>query len=503
MTARGPTNLVRLHPGDDVAVAVRDLPDGSGGKVPAGHKVAVRNLAAGDLVRKYGQVIGQATRPIRTGEHVHSHNLASPGEGRARRPAAPGPWVPPPPLPRPAADLPRTFLGIPRADGRFATRNVIAVMGSVSCATSVVRAVAARCASRLPEGVDAVVPLTHPGGCGTASHGRGWEVLRRTLLGYARNPNVGGLLLVGLGCEVNAVHGLLAELDRSQGPPAAGLTIQDSGGSSASVEAGERLVHELARSIGDVVRVPAGVEHLVVGLQCGGSDAWSGVSANPVLGSAVDLLVAAGGTAVLAETPEIFGAEHLLAARSLTPHVAAALLERVEWWRQYTADNGVALEANPSPGNHAGGITTIREKSLGAVSKAGRAPLTAVLDYAEQIPRTGLVFMDTPGYDPVSLTGLVAGGATLICFTTGRGTVLSSRMVPTVKIVSNKATARRLAHDIDLDCSGIVTDGDGVLPWGRRLYDLMLRTATGRRSSGENIGLDGEELVPWQLGAVL
>jgi altronate hydrolase len=503
MTGPGRENLILLHPDDDVAVAVRDLPDGTAGKVPAGHKAAVRDLETGDLVRKYGQVIGRATRPIRAGEHVHGHNLALPGEESALSSSPPGRWTLPEPLPGPPADLQRTFLGIPRADGRFATRNVIAVMGSVSCATSVVRAVAARCAFRLPEGVDAVVPLTHPGGCGTASHGRGWEVLRRTLLGYARNPNVCGLLLVGLACEVNTVHGLLAELDRSQGPPAAALTIQDSGGSLASVEAGERLVHELARSIGKVVRVPAGVEHLVVGLQCGGSDAWSGVSANPVLGSAVDLLVAAGGTAVLAETPEIFGAEHLLAARSITPHVAAALLERVEWWRRYAADNGVALEANPSPGNHEGGITTILEKSLGAISKAGRAPLTAVLDYAEQIPGTGLAFMDTPGYDPVSLTGLIAGGATLICFTTGRGTVLSSRMVPTVKIVSNSTTARQLAHDIDLDCSGCVADGGEVLPWGRRLYDLMLRTASGRRSAGENIGLDGEEMVPWQLGAVL
>lgn len=508
MTPPVPAGLLLIDPDDDVGIAVRDLPDPAGARVPAGHKVAVRDLRAGDLVRKYGRVIGRATRPIRAGEHVHGHNLAVPGDlpapgGRGVGTGGPADRDPRDPLPAAPADLQRTFLGIPRADGRFATRNIIAVMGTVSCAAGVVRAVAARCAPRTPEGVDAVVPLAHPGGCGTAARGPGSRILRRTLLGYARNPNVCGLLVIGLGCEVNTVQGLLDGLAPSSGPRTATMTIQDAGGTLASIEAAERLVRELARPVGEVVRVPVGVENLVVGLQCGGSDAWSGVSANPVLGAAVDLLVAAGGNAVLAETPEIFGAEHLLASRAVRPGIARELLDRVEWWRRYAAGSGVTLDANPSPGNLDGGITTILEKSLGAICKAGGAPLTAVLDYAQQIPRTGLTFMDTPGYDPVSLTGLIAGGANLICFTTGRGSVLTSRMVPTVKIVSNGPTARRLAQDIDLDCSPVVTDGADVAERGRRLYDLVLRTASGRRSAGEDLGLDGEELVPWQLGAVL
>jgi altronate hydrolase len=505
-------SLVVLNHDDDVAVATSATPAGAsvpvGGAenvvlrddIPAGHKVALRDLAAGTVVRKYGQVIGCTLAPVRAGEHVHVHNLGMPQDAAARDEG--GSAVPAPRLP---ADLRRTFDGFRRPDGRVATRNYVGVLTTVNCSATVARKVA-----RLTEddaegvdGVDGVVALTHGTGCGMAAKGEGWELLRRTLVGYARNPNIGGLVVIGLGCEVNAVAGFMAELGVAEHVPVSSYTIQDMGGTSAAVDHGVELVRTMVRDLAGTQRCEVGVEELVLGLQCGGSDGWSGLTANPALGVASDLLVAAGATSVLGETPEVYGAEHLLAERATSPDVAAALMERIRWWEEYTQRQGTTLDANPSPGNKEGGITTILEKSLGAVAKAGHSPLAAVRHYAEQIPRPGLVFMDTPGYDPVSVTGMVAGGANLICFTTGRGSVFGSRPVPTVKLASNGEMARRMAGDIDLDCSPIVEQDLPVEDMGRRVYDLLLDVASGRRTASEEMGLGGEEIVPWQLGAVL
>jgi altronate hydrolase len=505
-------SLVVLHDGDDVAVATAAIRAGASvpvpgavevvlrDDVPAGHKVALRDLAAGTVVRKYGQVIGRALADVRVGEHVHVHNLGMPQDAAAR--ATGGAARSAPPMP---ADLRRTFHGFRRPDGRVATRNYIGVLTTVNCSATVARKVAQVTEYEADgvEGVDGVVALSHGTGCGMAAQGEGWELLRRTLAGYARNPNIGGLVVVGLGCEVNTVAGFMADLGVAEQVPVSSYTIQDMGGTSAAVEHGVELVRGMMRDLAGTARSEVGVEEIVLGLQCGGSDGWSGLTANPALGVASDLLVAAGATSVLGETPEVYGAEHLLAERATSPEIAEALMERIRWWEEYTQRQGTTLDANPSPGNKAGGITTILEKSLGAVAKAGHSPLAAVRQYAEQIPRPGLVFMDTPGYDPVSVTGMVAGGANLVCFTTGRGSVFGSRPVPTVKIASNGEMARRMAGDIDLDCSPVVEHGLSVEDMGRRVYDLLLDVASGRRSASEEMGLGGEEIVPWQLGAVL
>ena len=530
-----PVPLLRLAPDDDVAVVRVAARDGdllavpgepaSGwptcrDAVPAGHKVALRDLAVGAPVHKYGHVIGVTTRAVRTGEHVHVHNLTMPPDpeavvsgvtasGSGSSTTASG-TASPVTLP---AGLRRTFQGFRRPGGAVATRNFIGVLTTVNCSATVARQIVRRTedavAAEHDGAVDGVVALTHGTGCGMASQGEGWDLLRRTLRGYARHPNIGGLVVVGLGCEVNDLRSLTADLeaevhaDLHPGLPVEAFTIQDAGGTAAAVARGVGVVRELAGRLAGATREEVGVEHLVLGLQCGGSDAWSGLTANPALGVASDLLVAAGGTSVLGETPEIYVAERLLAERAVDPAVARALLARVDWWTQYAASQGTTLDGNPSPGNRAGGITTILEKSLGAVAKGGHSPLSAVCRYAEPVHGPGLVFMDTPGYDPVSVTGMVAGGANLICFTTGRGSVFGSRPAPTVKLSTNSELARRMADDIDLDCSGVVEAGVDVADMGRQVYDLLLDVASGRRSRSEELGLGGEEFVPWQIGAVL
>ena len=308
---------------------------------------------------------------------------------------------------------------------------------------------------------------------------------------------------MGLGCEVNDLRALTADLDVDPAVPVEAFTIQETGGTAAAVTRGVDRVRAMARDLSRATREEAGVENLVLGLKCGGSDAWSALTANPALGVASDLLVAAGGTSLLGETPEVYGAEQLLTERAGDPAVAQALLERIRWWEWYAASQGTSLDSNPSPGNKAGGITTVLEKSLGSVAKGGHSPLMAVCGYAEPVPRRGLIFMDTPGYDPVSVTGMVAGGANLICFTTGRGSVFGSRPVPTVKLATNADLARRMADDIDLDCSGAVEQGVPLEEMGRQVYDLLLDVASGRKTRSEELGAGGEEFVPWQIGAVL
>jgi altronate hydrolase len=505
--------VIRIHPDDDVVIARQQLLGGTvlaseggvtvAGLVPPGHKVAVRAIAAGAPVRRYGQVIGHATQAIAPGQHVHVHNLAFSSFARAHEPGAgarPTDFVP----------APATFDGIVRDDGRVATRNYIGILTSVNCSATAARAIADHFRRDIrPEAlaaypnVDGVVALTHGMGCATASDGEELRVLRRTLGGYARHANFAAVLVVGLGCETNQIQGLVAQEGLAEGAKLATFSIQDSGGTAKTVARGVELVKAMLPEANRVRRQPVPARHLVVGLQCGGSDGYSGISANPALGAAVDRLVRHGGTAILSETPEIYGGEHLLTRRAASREVADKLLARIAWWEAYTARNGMQMDNNPSAGNKAGGLTTILEKSLGAIAKSGTTNLVDVVEYAEAVKAAGFVYMDTPGYDPVSATGQVAGGANLICFTTGRGSAYGCAPSPSLKLSTNTALWQRQQEDIDLDCGGIVEGSETVDAAGERIFRLMLATASGRRTKSEEHGYGQNEFVPWQLGAVM
>ncbi|MCX7961648.1 MAG: altronate dehydratase family protein [Burkholderiales bacterium] len=499
---------IRLDPADDVVIARVELPEGTLlaaeggvrilGRVPAGHKVAVRDLRAGSPVRRYSQIIGFATRDIRAGEHVHVHNL---GMGEFERDYAfcadvrPTDYVAPP----------ATFQGIVRADGRVATRNYIGILTSVNCSATVARMIADHFRDKLADfpNVDGVVALAHKTGCGMAAEGEGMEILRRTLTGYARHPNFYAVLAVGLGCEANQVRIWLERSNLRAGEALHAFTIQEKGGTTKAVREGIARVKELLPDANRIERRPVPASHLVLGLECGGSDGYSGVSANPALGAAADLLVRHGGTAILSETPEIYGAEHLLTRRAVSREVAEKLLARIRWWEDYTRRNGAEMNNNPSPGNKAGGLTTILEKSLGAAAKGGTTNLVAVYEYAEPVTAKGLVFMDTPGYDPVSVTGHVAGGANIVCFTTGRGSVFGCKPVPSLKLATNSALFRHMEEDMDVNCGTIVDGEETVAQAGERIFRLILETASGKRTKSELLGFGEDEFAPWVVGATL
>ncbi|GAA1634623.1 UxaA family hydrolase [Georgenia ruanii] len=500
---------IRLRPDDDVAIATRDLPVGARlttadgeltvtATVPRGHKVAVRPVPRGGQVHKYGQSIGRATADIAPGDHVHTHNLGMDHAERAHEFGTARVTIPPAP--------PRVFLGYPRADGRVGTRNVIGVITSVNCSASSARIIADqfRGLGVLDEypNVDGVMALTHQSGCGLVPDSVGGQLLLRTLRGYARHPNFGGLLVLGLGCEMIPVTSLVDGLDLPDGLLVDTLTIQDAGGIRATVRAAVAKIRDMLPVVNQRRREPADLSHLVLGLNCGGSDGYSGVTANPALGYASDLLVGAGGTSVLAETPEVYGAEHLLTRRAVSEAVGRRLLDRIAWWQDYAAAGGGTLDNNPSPGNKAGGLTTILEKSLGAVAKGGTAELTAVYEYAEPITDHGFTFMDTPGYDPVSVTGLVAGGANVVAFTTGRGSVFGCKPAPSIKLATNTEMYERMREDMDLNCGRIV-DGTATLEEvGAEIFEKIIAVASGERTVSEELDLGQEEFVPWQLGTV-
>lgn len=497
--------VIRLHPDDDVAVAREGLSAGSQLQdgiqcredIPAGHKLAIKAIAAGQPVLKYGHSIGTAKMDIAPGDHVHVHNLEVTS---ALSDARPDDVRPLPPLdPQPA------FQGYLRSDGRAGTRNYVGILTTVNCSATVARQIRERVAMRaqaFPQ-VDGVVALTHSTGCGMSATGEGMDILRRTLAGFARHPNFAGVLIIGLGCEANQMESLLETEALETGAHLRTMTIQEAGGTLRAIERGTEHVLELLALANEARREPVAASHLSLGLQCGGSDGWSGVSANPALGAAADLLVRSGGTVILAETPEIYGAESLLLRRAESQDVADALHARLEWWEDYVARNGQELNNNPSPGNLKGGLSTILEKSLGAVAKSGSAPLRGIYRYAEPITRKGFVFMDSPGYDPCSVTGEIASGANLICFTTGRGSVFGAKPVPSLKISSNSALAETLDDDIDLDAGPIVDGNATPEEIGAELFNLMLKTASGEKSKSEELGFGDLEFVPWQIGAVV
>ena len=512
-TLSGPLTL-RLHPGDSVVIARADLAPGMPlpgegtvvrDPIPIGHKVATRAIEGGEAIRRYGQIIGFATRDIAPGEHVHTQNVAM---GEFEREYAFSTLVEPTTYASPAA----TFEGILRENGQVGTRNYIGLLTSVNCSATVAGYIA-DAFKRRPFGdpgpladypnVDGVVALTHKTGCGMASDGEGMDLLRRTIGGYSRHPNFAAVIMVGLGCEANQIAQIAETQGLKLGLKLRAMTIQDTGGTAKTVERGVAAVKEMLPEANQVRRQTLPASHITVGLQCGGSDGYSGITANPALGAASDLLVRNGGTVILSESPETYGAEHLLTRRAVSREVGEKLLRLFDWWKDYTARNGGHLDHNPSFGNKAGGITTILEKSLGAMAKAGSTNLVDVYRYAETVRAKGFVFMDTPGFDPVSATGQVAGGANLVCFTTGRGSVFGCVPAPSIKLATNTPLYRRMTDDMDVNCGGIADGEETVEACGRRIYELILRVASGEKSKSEALGFGEAEFAPWTLGAVM
>jgi altronate hydrolase len=499
---------LRLHSGDNVAVALATLPAGTvpyenapvlTADIPVAHKIATVDIANGEAIRKFGQVIGIASEDIKAGSHVHVHNVSAAFSAKEVATGASKAAIV-------ANTVSRTFEGFVRAGGLVGTRNYIGVVSTVNCSATVVRRIVERFDDEeLQEfaNVDGIVPITHTTGCGMASGGAGLEVLQRTLGGFMRHPNFGGILLIGLGCEVNDVSKLLQSQGLAAGAALKTLGIQEAGGTRSAIDAGVAAVRELLEIANGATRKLVPVSHLKLGLQCGGSDAFSAISANPALGYAADMLVQGGGTAILAETPEIHGAESLLFSRAESQEVIDSLKERLAWWQQYVAMHGSNLNNNPSPGNIAGGITTIHEKSLGAVAKSGSSPLRGVYLYGQTIDRNGFVFMDSPGYDPCSVTGEIAAGANMVCFTTGRGSVFGAKPVPSIKIATNSEMAAHMADDMDYNCGPILSGEKTLQEAGDDLFSLIVEVASGTKSASELNGLGDFEFVPWQIGAVL
>jgi altronate hydrolase len=521
VTTVGPRRAVVLRADDNVAVAARPIPKGTVLEIDGqtievcepiglGHKLALRDLEVGEPVRKYGQIIGFAARPIPAGSWVHVHNVQADLFERDYAFATQRPAVPKP-------DRLRTFLGYARPDGRVGTRNDIAVISTVNCSASTSKYIADHFRDgtwrRDFPNVDDVFAITHKGGCGLPFGGPDHALLERVLAGFANHPNVAAYVIVGLGCEVGYAQHLVESQDlvtigatrrNGQGErqrPSV-LNIQDEGGITKTVEAAVRAVYELMPEANAWTRTEQPASKIVLALECGGSDGNSGITANPALGVAADLIIAQGGTAILGETTEIYGAEHLLTRRAVSREVGEKLVERIKWWEWYTGLFGAEINNNPSPGNKAGGLTTIYEKSLGALAKGGSTPLVDVVGYAERVDKPGLIFMDTPGYDPPCTTGLVASGANVLVFTTGRGSVLGLKPTPCIKVATNTPMYERMINDMDLN-AGTILEGESVESVGRRMFELILEVASGRRTKSELQGVGEEEFAPWQIGPTL
>ncbi|MBB3062606.1 UxaA family hydrolase [Microbulbifer rhizosphaerae] len=506
-------DLIHIHESDNVALSRALLPAGSlvnwrdamlelVSDLPAMHKVAVVPIASGEAVLKYGQVIGFASRDIAAGEHVHEHNMCAGNHKPSHdfcSEAQPVDYV------DPAARA--SFQGFRRPNGRAGTRNYLAVVSTVNCSVTVGRAVAAHFQNsgmlRDFPNIDGIVALGHESGCGMSTYDEGYQTLLRTLHGYIAHPNFAGVLLIGLGCEAMQVSSVLRESGLETNPLFQTLTIQQQGGTRAAIQAGIEKLTTMLPAANNCRREPVPASELTLAVQCGGSDAYSGITANSALGAAADLLVRHGGTVIYSETPEIYGAEHLLTRRAVSPEVAQKLVDRIHWWEHYTEINGVALNNNPSPGNKAGGLTTIAEKSMGAQAKAGTTMLQDVYLYAEQVRTKGLVFMDSPGFDPVSVTGQIASGANVVCFTTGRGSAFGAKPVPSIKLASNSQLFERMREDMDIDCGGILDREYTVAEHGEFIFQRILAIASGELSASEKLDYGDNEFAPWRIGAVI
>jgi len=503
--------LIRLHPKDNVLIAREALTLGATvnadgatikvrAQVPAGHKIAARKIAANEIVLKYDTPIGVATRDIEPGEHVHSHNIALADFQHQHdfcRDAVPVQYVP--------VEQRASFMGIVRADGRVATRNFIGIMSSVNCSSTAIRRIAdwftpERLAAY--PNVDGVVAFAQTTGCGMSTPSLHFDVLRRTLAGYATHPNLAGVLIVGLGCERNQVADLVASQGLEKSDTLHTLVMQEEGGTRATIEAGVAAIQAMLPRANAIKREPVSASHIKIGLECGGSDGFSGITANPALGAAMDILVRHGGTAILSETPEIHGVEHMLTRRAVSAEVGQKLLDRIAWWEEYTRGQNGQFNGVVAPGNQAGGLANIFEKSLGSAMKGGSTPLQQVYEYAEQITEPGFVFMDSPGYDPCAVTGQIASGANIICFTTGRGSMFGSKPSPTIKLATNTPMFTRLEEDMDINCGKILDGLVDVQQMGQEIFEHILRTASGEKSKSELLNLGDNEFVPWHLGIV-
>lgn len=497
--------FVTLADDDNVVVVLDDVKVGddlpglgfvAAQPVAAGHKIASRKIEPGAPVIKYGQQIGAASESIQPGDHVHTHNVSAEVFSRDERggltPAAVA-----------SVATPASFDGVIRADGRAATRNYVGIVTTVNCSATVAQQIARQMEAELRDypTIDGIVPITHGHGCCQGADEEGMLQLQRTLAGFIEHPNFGAVLVLGLGCETNQISLLMQRSGFEPSDTLRAMTIQGAGGTRATVENAAAQIREMLPAAASFERRPLPAGKLTLGLECGGSDGYSGVSANPALGKAADLLVAHGGTAILSETPEIYGAEHLLLNRAVSEEVAESLRERLRWWENYAEVNNSKLDNNPSHGNKAGGLTTIYEKSLGAVAKGGSSPLVDVYRYAERIDKSGFVFMDSPGYDPMSITGQVASGANLVAFTTGRGSVFGCKPVPSIKIATNTAMYQRMSDDMDVNCGRIVDGDASVETMGREIFDLLLATASGQKTRSEELGFGDNEFVPWIIGA--
>jgi altronate hydrolase len=505
---------VQLRPQDNIAVAARLLQPGLEidcggesvqlpGRVGLGHKFALCDIAKGQPIYKYGQVIGFASQTIPAGSHVHVHNVTA---GSFARDYA---FCQDAPVANACAE-PRTFMGYDRGDGRYGTRNYIAIISTVNCSASTSKYISERFRAtdllKQYPNVDGVVAITHKAGCAMQYGGPDHLQLERTLAGFARHANVAAYILVGLGCETGEAihlveHQKLVQLNGSRSKPTV-LTIQECGGIGKTVDAGVRAIAELLPRVNEVRRAPLTCDKLVLGTNCGGSDGNSGVTANPALGVASDLLIAQGGTSILAETPEIYGAEHLLTRRAISRAVGEKLIERIKWWEWYAGIFGAELNNNPSPGNKEGGLTTIYEKSLGAIAKGGSTALMDVVGYAEPVRSKGLVVMDTPGYDPVSMTGIVAGGANVLVFTTGRGSVFGCKPAPSIKVATNTPMYEHMVSDMDIN-AGVILNGVPVEKVGRQIFEEIIAVASGKKTKSELNGVGEEEFAPWAIGPTL
>ncbi|MBI4291992.1 MAG: altronate dehydratase [Betaproteobacteria bacterium] len=505
-----PSPAIRLHPNDNVLVARVELAQGSvlaeenltcSERIPAGHKIAAREMRKGDAVLKYNTIIGFAAADIRPGTLIHGHNMEFREFDRDYAYARDY---------KPVEMVPETerasFTGIVRDDGRVATRNYIGIVSTVNCSATVSQNIAKWFTpERMAEfpHVDGVVAFTHSSGCGMELSGEPMDLLRRTLAGYIRHPNLAAVLVVGLGCERNQINTLFESEKLTSGTKLRSFAIQDTGGTRRTIDAGVAAVKELLPEANRVKRVPVSAGNIVVGLQCGGSDGFSSITANPALGAAMDTLVRHGGTAILSETPEIYGVEHTLTRRAVSREVGEKLIERIRWWKDvYAPGRDVQINGAVSPGNQAGGLANILEKSLGSAMKGGTGPLMEVYKYAEPVKRNGFVFMDTPGYDPVSATGQVAGGANVVCFTTGRGSAFGCKPAPSIKLATNTPMFRRLEEDMDINCGQILDDSASIDEVGEQIFRLILRTASGAKTKSELLGMGDHEFVPWQIGIV-
>ena len=505
------TKIIRLDANDSLVVALETLNAGddcgydgitAANEIPAGHKMATAAIKDGAPIYKFNQIIGFAAGDIQPGEHIHTHNCDFRGFERDYAfgvDARPTAFVPEPER--------ETFQGFRRATGRVGTRNYIGILSSVNCSATVAKQIAERLErSGVFENysnVDGAVALTHGSGCGMDPESEGFKNLQRVMFGYSGHPNFGAVVMVGLGCEVFQIASFKAAFGLEEGKTFLTLVMQETGGTRKTIEEGVRRIEEILPAVNACKRetVPAG--ELCVALQCGGSDGYSGITANPAMGAAVDLLVRHGGSAILAETPEIYGAEHLLTRRAASREVAEKLIERIEWWEDYTARNGSVMDNNPTPGNKAGGLTTILEKSLGAAAKGGTTNLNGVYKYGEPIDAKGFLFMDSPGYDPASITGEVASGANLVCFSTGRGSAFGFKPAPSVKLATNSAMFARLEEDMDINCGQIADGTKSVEEMGQEIFRLWLDAAGGAKSKSEAFGYGDNEFVPWQIGAVM